>query len=154
MDIATPPEVTIKCARSWPSGSKTTLASTASRNFLCVANLAGNPLKYTLCVWWEYSHSGTLAYCNVKFTNPHKIILDLYEFVSSRVRKVRSLRELQPLEIISFFTLYLKIIFSLIVLKILNLWTHFVHWAEFGQNLVAVDGNYQFPEALHLRMFL
>ncbi|KAK9823582.1 hypothetical protein WJX72_003976 [[Myrmecia] bisecta] len=25
---------------------------------LVVANFAGDPLKFTLCVWWEYSHSG------------------------------------------------------------------------------------------------
>eukprot|EP00208_Stichococcus_sp_RCC1054_P005886 CAMPEP_0206144266 /NCGR_PEP_ID=MMETSP1473-20131121/23556_1 /ASSEMBLY_ACC=CAM_ASM_001109 /TAXON_ID=1461547 /ORGANISM="Stichococcus sp, Strain RCC1054" /LENGTH=1146 /DNA_ID=CAMNT_0053540037 /DNA_START=541 /DNA_END=3978 /DNA_ORIENTATION=- len=29
-----------------------------SGKFLCVANFAGDPLKFTLCVWWEYSHCG------------------------------------------------------------------------------------------------
>jgi hypothetical protein len=27
-------------------------------NSLVVANFAGDPLKITLCVWWEYTHPG------------------------------------------------------------------------------------------------
>lgn len=26
---------------------------------LVVANFAADPLKFTLCVWWEYAHTGT-----------------------------------------------------------------------------------------------
>jgi len=25
------------------------------------ANLVGDPLKYMLCVWWEYAYPGTLS---------------------------------------------------------------------------------------------
>lgn len=28
---------------------------------LVVANNAGDPLKYMLCVWWEYCHPGELG---------------------------------------------------------------------------------------------
>ena len=30
---------------------------------LVVANNATDPLKYTLCVFWEYSHPGNASYC-------------------------------------------------------------------------------------------
>ena len=29
-----------------------------SGEHLVVTNYAGDPLKFTLCVWWEYSHPG------------------------------------------------------------------------------------------------
>ena len=57
MDIATSSEVFDALRtelRAWFKAN----AGEYSGNFLCVANFAGDPLKYTLCVWWEYSHPG------------------------------------------------------------------------------------------------
>ncbi len=28
---------------------------------MIIANLVGDPLKYMLCVWWEYAYPGTLS---------------------------------------------------------------------------------------------
>ena len=60
VDIATPPEVFDKVREELTLWLKAN-AGEYSGNFLCVANFAGDPLKYTLCVWWEYSHSGMHA---------------------------------------------------------------------------------------------
>lgn len=57
VDISTPPEVFDTVRAELKVWLKTN-AGEYSGNFLCVANFAGDPLKYTLCVWWEYSHSG------------------------------------------------------------------------------------------------
>lgn len=75
VDIATPPAVfdAVRAElRVWFKAN----AGEFSGNFLCVANFAGDPLKYTLCVWWEYSHSGAhltvRAYANQLTTSsPH-----------------------------------------------------------------------------------
>ena len=57
VDLSTAPEVFDAVRAELRVWFKTN-AGEYSGNFLCVANFAGDPLKYTLCVWWEYSHSG------------------------------------------------------------------------------------------------
>ena len=57
VDIATPPEA----FQSVDAAVTTHFAANPGEftgSHIVVANFASDPLKYTLCVWWEFSHPG------------------------------------------------------------------------------------------------
>lgn len=57
VDISTPPEV-FEAVKADLEVFMAENPTEYSGKFLCVANFAGDPLKFTLCVWWGYSHPG------------------------------------------------------------------------------------------------
>lgn len=57
VDIATPPEVFEGVQKDVDAHFKANPAEYTGQNVV-VANFAGDPMKFMLCVWWEYSHPG------------------------------------------------------------------------------------------------
>lgn len=50
---------------------------------LVVANNAGDPLKYMLCVWWEYCHPGEL-HDPLHYACPDQQLVTLSTFLCQR----------------------------------------------------------------------
>jgi hypothetical protein len=69
VDIATPREAfervdAVVAAHLGANGSEFT------GKHLVVANFASDPLKFMLCVWWEYAHTGAPGFQDPKPKNP------------------------------------------------------------------------------------
>ena len=60
VDISTP-AATFDCVDAAVAAHLATNPSDFTGKHLVVANNAGDPLKYMLCVWWEYCHQGGSA---------------------------------------------------------------------------------------------
>ena len=57
VDIATPPEA-FQAVDAAVTAHFAANPGEFTGNHIVVANFASDPLKYTLCVWWEFSHPG------------------------------------------------------------------------------------------------
>lgn len=62
MDISTPPAV-FEAVEAVAVAHFKANPSDFSGEKMIIANLVGDPLKYMLCVWWEYAYPGKCIVC-------------------------------------------------------------------------------------------
>ena len=48
---------------------------------MIIANIAGDPLKYMLCVWWEYAYPGQSCMCYLSTSCPGQIQICYYRYI-------------------------------------------------------------------------